>query len=645
VIYEITTPNNERRIIEEKGYGKKDEQGKVIEIFGTAQDITAKMLVEEALRLSNENYNLISKATNDAIWEWDIQTGQITKSGDGFKILFGYENDFGIEKHHANHHLIHPEDFKDVLESQKIVFENPAENYWEKVFRFRKADGKYAYIHNRGYIVRDNSGKPIRMIAATQDVTVYKEQLNEIKNLQQNLQITINATDDLIWSIDKDLKIKTANKAFLEFTSYIFPEGNIQDIDFNSLNLEIKEKEKWEKIYARALTGEKFSFTDDVLNNQTKEWRHFVTTFSPIIDKNENISGVVCFAKDITELKNSALELQHSEKRFKDLFQLSPQPKWLFEKDTYKIVEVNKAAIDHYGYTEKEFLNMTLHDLGSKNNPDVTQQNINDKIKNKAEHNKVYKHRKKNGEIIYVRIYSTTLEFDEHSYLLITAIDITERRKQEHNINKAIIKAQENERFEIGSELHDNICQLLVSSKMRTSILKEHIPKEKMTIFEESQDYIVTALDEIRNLSHQLAPSFFSEITMEESIHKLFDSVNFSGKYRIHLDFCPQINEQDMSLDMKLNLYRILQEQFKNILKYANATVVHVDIHQHENLLTMSIADNGVGFDSKTVKSGIGISNMKRRAELCSGEFFLKTAPGKGTEITIILPIDNTMDS
>jgi PAS domain S-box-containing protein len=88
LVYHITTPQGENKIIEEKGYGQKNEQGVVIRTFGTAQDITQKMLTEEALRHSNESYTLVSKATNDSIWDWDMETNIISRSGNGFKILF-----------------------------------------------------------------------------------------------------------------------------------------------------------------------------------------------------------------------------------------------------------------------------------------------------------------------------------------------------------------------------------------------------------------------------------------------------------------------------------------------------------------------------------------------------------------------------
>lgn len=642
LIYHITTPRGEKKIIEEKGYGKKNRKGEVIRTFGTAQDITQKMLTEEALRFSNESYNLVSKATNDSIWDWNMETGMVTRSGNGFKLLFGYENNFGNEKNQIYDDLIHPEDKEYVKDSQYTVFENPNENYWEAEFRFLKANGKYAYVYDRGYIIRDENGKPKRMIGASQDITLQKEHLNEIKRIQRNLQVVINTTEDLIWSLDRELKVITANKAFSEFMNHLFPNRIREGDNVLSPLLEKKITDRWVKLYHRVLAGEKFSLEYEARHRKFNQLKFYIISLSPILNKEGIIKGVACFARDITELKNSAEELKHSQKRFKDLFHLSPQPMWLYEKETFKIVEINKSAVNHYGYSEKEFLNMTIMDIRPTDDVFKTQNVIDERRKGSApDYNQVFRHLKKNGEIIEVQIYSTPLEIDDKNYIIIVAIDVTEKRRHEHNINKAIIKAQENERFEIGSELHDNICQLLASSKMRISILKEHIPQERMVIFEESKDFIVTALEEIRNLSHRLAPSFFNDKTLEEAFIKLFNSFNFLKEYSIKMNFCDSVLKENLSLDLKLNLYRILQEQLKNIMKYAKASEIVVEVTLCKNhILKMRIADNGIGFNMKEVKHGIGISNMKRRAELSAGELCLQTSPGNGTEIIIIVPLE-----
>ena len=96
------------------------------------------------------------------------------------------------------------------------------------------------------------------------------------------------------------------------------------------------------------------------------------------------------------------------------------------------------------------------------------------------------------------------------------------------------------------------------------------------------------------------------------------------------LHFDDAVKKYPISLEIQLNLYRILQEQLRNILKYANATLIEVDVLIHNNNLKMRISDNGIGFNVDTVKGGIGLANMKRRAELFSGKFEIDSSPGNG---------------
>ena len=99
-----------------------------------------------------------------------------------------------------------------------------------------------------------------------------------------------------------------------------------------------------------------------------------------------------------------------------------------------------------------------------------------------------------------------------------------------------------------------------------------------------------------------------------------------------------------MHVELKINLYRILQEQLNNIIKYAGATEIFVGLKFVDNNLKLTIKDNGKGFDPKQYSKGIGLENMKRRAKLFSGTFKLNTSPDKGCEITIEIPL-NKADS
>src|SRR5688572_14394596 len=340
------------------------------------------------------------------------------------------------------------------------------------------------------------------------------------------------------------------------------------------------------------------------------------------------------------ERKKTITELKKAEKRASDLFDLSPQPMWLYNPETYRFIQVNKAAIEHYGYSEEEFLNITLMDLSSFEDILLTKEAIR---MHETENDEIYKgkfeHKKKSGEIIEVEIFSTPVRINDHKYRSVIAIDITEKNQYEHKIIKAIIRTQEDERYEIGGELHDNVCQILAVSQLTLGMLKSSLAPSGMEMFYQCKENISLALEEIRNLSHRLAPVVFDESTLEDAFKRLFSSFNIDDKYTITLYFDPQVVKYAISSEIQLSLYRILQEQLSNILKYANASFIEVDMLIHDDFLTMKISDNGVGFILNNARKGIGLANMKRRAELFSGKFDVISSPGQGCVIIIDIPL------
>ena len=100
-------------------------------------------------------------------------------------------------------------------------------------------------------------------------------------------------------------------------------------------------------------------------------------------------------------------------------------------------------------------------------------------------------------------------------------------------------------------------------------------------------------------------------------------------------ELCNMVND-----DIQINLYRIVQEQMKNIVKYAGAKKIEIAVTRSNGSISLRVFDNGKGFDMKTIKNGIGLSNIKKRAESLSGKFLLNSASGKGCEIIVEIPVD-----
>lgn len=339
------------------------------------------------------------------------------------------------------------------------------------------------------------------------------------------------------------------------------------------------------------------------------------------------------------ERKKRVHELKESEKRYSDLFRLNPQPIWIYDLETFKFVQVNRAAVNLYGYSEEEFLNLSIFDVVLEEGNRLLIETLKKHEGNKQTLHKKSKHVTKSGSILDVEIQATIITINDKKYRLVIITDVTEKNLVEQQITKAIIKTQENERYEIGAELHDNICQILATTHISLGVLKKSIDESGIGLFQQCREYIKLATQEIRNLSHRLAPAFFNDSTLEEAFRILLREINVENKYDISLFFDPKVAQLDIDHDLQLNLYRILQEQLRNIIKYSRCKRIKVDLIISNQKLEMKVADDGAGFDAENFKGGIGMSNMKRRAELFQGEFNIFSSLGNGCELIIVIPL------
>ncbi|MEO8860657.1 MAG: response regulator [Ginsengibacter sp.] len=363
-------------------------------------------------------------------------------------------------------------------------------------------------------------------------------------------------------------------------------------------------------------------------------------------------SIIYCF-----ERRRSLVQLQQSEIRYSNLFSATPQPMWLYEPETLRFAQVNKAAIEHYGYTEEEFLNGTIIDLRPEKDIAALRKVI--KTKHGAENEKIFKgrftHCKKSKELIEVEVYSSPVLLNSKNYTLAIAIDVTEKIlleqkllsqkiDEQKNITKAVISAQEEERSEIGIELHDNVNQLLAASRLYLIQSLNNAADYKDYIIK-TQEFIWQAMEELRKLSHALVgPDKNKTVSLIDSLKKLVKDIAAVKKMKIHLNYCSNGEEEiEDRLDegLKLNIYRIIQEQLNNIIKHAKASVVRINLDKDETQLLINIHDNGKGFYPEAKRNGIGLINIKNRADMFNGKFDIISSPGKGCTVSIVFKIHN----
>jgi signal transduction histidine kinase len=195
-------------------------------------------------------------------------------------------------------------------------------------------------------------------------------------------------------------------------------------------------------------------------------------------------------------------------------------------------------------------------------------------------------------------------------------------------------EAKQKEKKRIALELHDNVMNKLASTRFNLFTLTQQTNSENTDNAKQHIQTIKEIEDEIRNLTHELSKEHFTEDNSFASIvTELVHQQNQMQLAKCQLQVDEAINWDTISSEIKMNLYRIIQEAIHNCNKYANATQVKINLTKENNQLQLSIKDNGIGFDVKEAKQGIGLHNMQQRIDSIRGTITIHSKPGIGTEI------------
>ena len=193
-----------------------------------------------------------------------------------------------------------------------------------------------------------------------------------------------------------------------------------------------------------------------------------------------------------------------------------------------------------------------------------------------------------------------------------------EIRLKVKQIEEATEDAKDMERSDIGKELHDNVNQLLGTSRMYLDIAKREGGNNQMYV-SRSSEYILTAIEEIRKLTKGMTTDIIKNLGLCEAIKNLTQDTMEASSIKISY-ILKRFVESSVSDKFKQNVFRIVQEQLNNILKHANATQVAITLSQTKKVILLNITDNGLGFDTAKAQRGIGIVNIKSRAAAYSGK-------------------------
>jgi signal transduction histidine kinase len=205
---------------------------------------------------------------------------------------------------------------------------------------------------------------------------------------------------------------------------------------------------------------------------------------------------------------------------------------------------------------------------------------------------------------------------------------------------KKIEEGKNIEKQRISQELHDGVMGRLSSIRLNLYILNKKTDEETIKKCLDYIKEIQSVEKEIRTIAHDLNRNLFSsDIDFIGIVENLFTAIKNHSNIDFNLKTGDNIDWSTVDTAIKINIYRIIQEALQNIDKYAAANKVAIRMDKQNTNLKINISDDGVGFNKKNIKNGIGLQNMQKRAEECNGTFHIASTPKKGTKISLLIPI------
>ncbi|HVF81156.1 MAG TPA: PAS domain-containing protein, partial [Flavisolibacter sp.] len=551
-----------------------DATGAIAGIILRSTNITEKKKAELILQESEERLRFALEATNQGAWDWNMQTDEVIYSS-SYKKMYGFTDD-----ELKNHLLewesrIHPDDRQKMQAAIKIHTQSE-EAYYESTYRLKVKNGAYKWIMARGKMIGKNSeGKPSRMIGTHTDITEIKEAQEELKTAAERFAYAAKATGQALWEWNArtgEAYISTSftemfgwaaddNHYFEQWHHYIHPEDQAQTVKGYYDTINNPQAETWNAEYrfqkadgTYAVVCDKAYILRDEVGKATK---------------------VIGATQDITARKITEEELYKSNERFDIMMMATNELLWDWDIKANRIHRSQTGVRKVYGL-ENDLSLQKIEQWLERVHPDDRPRldHIFSSLE-KASHHQTfeaeYRFQKGNGE--YAFFYNRGIllkDKDQKPLRLIGASqDISERKRLEKEllkteleykkaINQATVDSQEQERGEIGKELHDNVNQVLTTTKLylELALANEDLVHE---LIKKSSKNISTVINEIRQLSRSLMDPSLGDLGIIDSINDLIGNINLTRKVHITLDIDEEI-EDLLNKAQKLTMFRIIQE-------------------------------------------------------------------------------------
>ncbi len=637
------------------------EEGGAVRLCGLMLDITDRKAADEALRRSQERFQMVARATNDAIWDWDMETNSV-EWNDSVKTLFGYTaKQVGPDRQWWIDNL-HPDDRQPILDDAYALIDS-GKDFWSGEYRFRRADGTYAYVLDRGFVIRSPQGKPLRMIGAMVDITARRRAEEELRQSEEQFRRLFEDSPVACHEIDANGVVRRVNRAECTLLGFEASELVGREIwDF----VAPEERERSRAAVLRKTSGLQplVPFHRDYVRRDGK---------SLVLEIHENlirgperqIEGIRSVMLDVTERKRAEKALRESEERYRELFENANDIIYTHDMRG-NFISLNKAGERISGYSRDEMPPKNLADIMAPEEVARVRSLIARKPPAGGAPRTEVEIIAKDGRRIPLEV-SSRLIFKDGKPVAMEGIarDITERRRAEEaarqareaaeSANRAKSEFVANVSHEIRTPLNGIIG--LTQLALETNLTAEQ--RAYLRAVKDSADSLHTVINDILDFSKIEA----GKMSLVSDVFSLSETLSaVLGTFAVHaqrkgLQLLHHGSSQvpDRLMGDPGRLRQILVNLVGNAVKFTDRGSVEVRVEcecaQGDAIwLHFSVADTGIGIhsekrplifeafqqaDPSTTRkyggTGLGLTICAQLVELMDGRIWVDSQEGRGS--------------
>ncbi len=628
----------------------RDENGRVTGVLSVGNDITPLKKVEAALKESERRLLKAQQISHLGNWEWDPRSDALWWSDEAYR-LFGIEPGQLALSRESFLSLVHPEDVERIGNAISEALEKKQPCTAE--FRVIRPDGQERFIYSETEFACDAEDNVVRVMGTTQDITERTQARQQLEQYTAQLRDQAELLDlarDMIFVHDMDGRVVFWNHGAERAYGWKKEEA-LGQLSYKLLRTEYSEP--LIRITARIIHQ---GWWEGELVHTTRDGRKLTvaTRWALRRDPSSRPVTILEIDTDVTERRRAEQEMAEA-RRFAESIVETIQESLVVLDRQLNVVSANRVFHETFGTTLEQVEGRLFYTL---NNGQWDIPRLRRRLREVLPRNTSFEGFEVECDGAEPRSYVLSArpvrqQAQDKEMILLVIQDITVSKEQQRQIEadrqqlesltEELLLIEERQRRQIATTLHDSIGQSLVFAKRELSVLLQRAAPETQDSLRQICEQVADAIKQTRDLTFELSPSTLYTFGLKAAVEELAEQFSECESFACRVECAEE--RMPLAEQVEAMLYRAIRELLVNVAKHAGAGRVVIALTHDERNVTITVRDDGKGFDTAVLNGhsrecGFGLFSVRERLTRIGGKFSVESTTGRGTKITLTVPLE-----